>query len=227
MEDCVSEPKATILPVYFVADESGSMYADIEDLNKGLESLLDALHGESMAAAKVRFCVIGFADDAVCYLEPSDLRQLDAMPQLSARGSTSYSKAFDELTARIPRDISALKAQNYVVNRPAVFFLSDGAPNGGDGWEAALQRLNGFAARPNLLAFGIGHADAEVIKQVASKPEYAFIAAASTDTGVAISKFITALTQSVINSGQALASGQGTLQVEKPDNFVSLDVDPV
>ncbi|MQY25987.1 vWA domain-containing protein [Nocardia aurantia] len=223
----MNEPLGTVLPVYFVADESGSMYPHVGELNQGLTSLLDALQGESMAAAKVRFCVVGFADDARCYLEPEDLRRIEKMPELSARGSTSFAAAFDALTDRIPRDIQNLKNNGYLVNRPAVFFLTDGAPNRGDGWEQAHARLTGFAARPNILAFGIGSADAEVIKQVATDPRYAFITAAGTDTGIAISKFVTALTQSVINSGQALATGQSTLQVEKPDGFVSLAVDTV
>lgn len=223
----MNEPKAKVLPVYFVADESGSMSSVIGELNAGLRSLLDALQSESMAASKVRFCVIGFADDALCYLPPTDLRHIETMPSLSARGSTSFAAAFDALTQRIPQDIAALKADGYEVNRPAVFFLTDGAPNGGDGWESALQRLNSFSARPNILAFGIGLADANVIRKVASNEQYAFITAAGTDTGQAISRFITALTNSVINSGQALATGQASLQIEKPDNFLSLAVDTV
>ncbi len=223
----MGEPAGTVLPIYFVADESGSMAGDIEELNRGLVSLLDKLQSEPMAAAKVRFCVIGFADDARCYLEPSDLRDLENMPTLSARGSTSYEAAFRALRDRIPQDVSNLKSQELIVNRPAVFFLTDGAPN--PGWESAYDNLTGegFAQRPNILAFGIGKADASVIKQVATRDEYAFIAAAGVDTGIAIAEFSEALTQSVINSGQALASGQASLPVEKPKDFISLAIDTV
>lgn len=225
----MGEPAGNVLPIYFVADESGSMSADIGELNHGLVSLLDALQGEAMAAAKVRFCVLGFADDARCYLEPSDLRDLESMPTLSARGSTSYAAAFRALCDRIPQDVSNLKSQGFMVNRPAVFMLTDGAPNSGDGWESPYSDLTGesFAQRPNVLAFGIGNADASVIKQVATKDEYAFIAASGVDTGKAIAEFIKALTQSVISSGQALASGQAALPVEKPEGFISLAVDTV
>ncbi len=224
----MGEPAGNVLPIYFVADESGSMAGDIGELNQGLLSLLDALQGEAMAAAKVRFCVMGFADDARCYLEPADLRDLESMPTLSARGSTSYAAAFRALRDRIPQDISNLKSQGFMVNRPAVFMLTDGEPNH-DGWESPYGDLTGegFAQRPNILAFGIGNADASVIKQVATKDEYAFIAAAGVDTGKAIAEFIKALTQSVISSGQALASGQAALPVEKPDGFISLAVDVV
>ncbi|HEX7827857.1 MAG TPA: hypothetical protein VF477_23400 [Mycobacterium sp.] len=199
----------------------------IGELNVGLRSLLDALQSESMAAAKVRFCIIGFADDAVCYLEPSDLRKIETMPSLSARGATSFAAAFDALARRIPEDIKALKADDYEVNRPAVFFLTDGGPTDSDRWEGALQRLNELSARPNILAFGIGSAVASVIRQVASNEEYAYISATGGDTGQAITKFITALTQSIINSGHALAAGKASPQIEKPDNFISLAVDTV
>lgn len=225
----MGEPEGNVLPIYFVADESGSMGGDIHELNTGLVSLLDALQGEAMAASKVRFCVIGFADDARCYLEPSDLRDLEDMPKLSARGSTSYAAAFGLLRDRIPKDIANLKSQNYLVNRPAVFFLTDGAPNSGDGWESAYNDLTGesFGPRPNILAFGIGSADANVIRRVATTDQYAFVTASGVDTGRAIAEFIKALTQSVISSGQALASGDASLPVEQPEGFISLAVDTV
>jgi uncharacterized protein YegL len=223
----MTEPLGTILPVYFVADESNSMSEVVGELNNGLRSLLDRLQSEAMAASKVRFSVIGFADDAVCYLPPTDLRQVEVMPTVKVRGSTSFAAAFNELTTRIPADVHALKAQGYLVNRPSVFFLTDGAPNQGDNWEAALAQLGAIPARPNILAFGIGQADANVIRKVASKPEYAFIAAAGSDTGEAISKFIKALTQSVVSSGSAVASGQASLPVEKPGGFINLGVETV
>jgi uncharacterized protein YegL len=225
----VSEPTGNVLPIYFVADESGSMADDIAGLNIGLVSLLDALQSEAMAAARVRFCILGFADDAQCYLEPADLRELEGMPTFTSRGSTSFAAVFRELLTRIPRDVSRLKAEGYLVNRPAVFMLTDGVPNADDEWQPARAELvaEGFKQRPNILAFGIGKADVEIIKQVATKPEYAFIAAAGVDTGRAIAEFIKALTQSVISSGQALASGQADLPVEKPEGFISLAVDMV
>lgn len=225
----MSEPAGNVLPVYFVADESGSMAGDIDQLNLGLVNLLDALHAESMAAAKVRFCVIGFADDAICYLEPSDLRDVEQMPRLDARGTTSYASVLRELHERIPRDVERLKADGYLVNRPAVFFLTDGVPNAGDGWREIYASLTdaSFRARPNILAFGMGHADPDVVRHLATSEEYAFVTAAGVDTGKAIVSFVTALTQSVISSGHALASGDAELPVEKPEGFISLSVDTV
>lgn len=225
----MNEPTGKVLPIYFVADESYSMKDDIGELNRGLVSLLDALQGQSMAAAKIRFCVIGFAADVVCHLEMSDLRTIERMPTLTTRGSTSYRAALIELRSRIPRDIAQLKHDGYVVHRPAVFFLTDGAPNDDDGWEESYAELTDpeFGQRPNILAFGIGDANAEVIKRVATAEQYAFIAAKGVDTGTAVVEFSKALTESMILSGHAVASGEAKVILEKPKGFISLDVEPV
>lgn len=221
-------PAGTVLPIYFVADCSGSMGGEpLNEVNKGLTSLLDALQSEAMAAAKVRFAVIGFDDVARCYLEPSDLREIENMPVLQLGGTTSYAAAFAELARRMPLDIASLKGAGYLVNRPAVFFLTDGVPNRGDGWEGAYAGLMSQKWRPNVLAFGIGDADPGTITQLASAPEYAFAVAQGVDTGHAIAKFVKALTKSVIKSGQALAGGQAALPLEKPEGFISLAVDTI
>jgi uncharacterized protein YegL len=62
------EPRGTVLPIYFFADESMSMAPCISQLNNGLTSLLAALQQEPFAASKVRLSVIGFAEDAIAYL---------------------------------------------------------------------------------------------------------------------------------------------------------------
>lgn len=223
------EPRAKVLPIYFVADESGSMANLVGELNDGLRSLLDAMWRESMAAAKIRFCVIGFDHEVRCYLEMSDLREVEGMPTLGCYGGTSYAAPFVELRRRIPEDVARLKAENYEVHRPAVFFLSDGQPLDDGDWERALADLSdpGFREKPNILAFGIGEADPAVIRSVATSPRYAFAAAQGVNTGNAITEFSKALTRSIVASGQGLAAGAAELQVEKPEGFISLAMDTV
>jgi uncharacterized protein YegL len=223
----MDDVKGSLLPIYLVADESGSMTSVVHELNKGLEALLDELHLETMAAAKVRLCILGFSDSCRCLLELADLRNIEVMPDFRATGSTAYSSAFRELRDRIDRDVERLKAEGYLVNRPAVFFLSDGQPNGTDPWESALDdlRSESFKRRPNIIAFGIGSARAATIARVASREEYAFVAASGTDTGRALANFCTALTKSVVSSGLAIASGRAELPVDRPEGFtMALDV---
>ncbi len=225
----VGAPIAKVLPIYFVADESGSMYPHVGELNQGLVSLLDAMQSETMAAAKIRFCIIGFNESVRCYLEPSDLRQLEDMPELTAYGNESYRAAFLELRKRIPSDVIKLKSEGYEVHRPAVFFLSDGFPTLPENWQTALADLKSedFIERPNILAFGIGEADSEIIRQVATAPQYAFVSAQGVETGTAIAEFSKALTRSVVASGQGLVGGAAQLQIEEPKGFVSLAVDTI
>lgn len=220
------EPKGSILLVYFVADESGSMERNIRELNDGLITLQDELQKQPFAASKVRFSVIGFSDKAFTHLEAADLRTTQWLPTLSAQGLTSYSAAFTELGYRISVDIAQLKQQGFTVHRPAVFFLTDGQPNRHEDWRTARTKLLDQPARPNILAFGIGDADASTVAELATKKEFALISAHGVDTGAALSEFLTSLTQSVISSGQALASGRAELQFDRPDGF-TLAVDVV
>jgi uncharacterized protein YegL len=218
----MNEIKAKIFPVYFVADESASMQPWIAELNEGLKSLLDTLHTESFAASKVRFAILGFSDTMTCHLEPSDLRHLRKMPELGAYNSTSYESAFRDLRHRIPEDIVALKTGGYLVLRPAIVFLTDGAPNAEEPWRDALVELKRaeFREHPNIIAFGIGEeADPKVIREIASREEYALVTAKGSDVGNAVANFMLALTQSLVNSGQALADGKAELPMEKPEGF--------
>lgn len=220
----MEEPQGQIIPVYFVVDQSGSMDKCINELNDGLTSLLDSLQKTPFAAAKVRFSVIGFSDTAHTYMEPSDLRSVPEMPTLQPGGMTSYAAAFNELGQRISVDVPALKSRGYAVIRPLVFFLTDGQPNAREDWRAARQAVLNERTRPNIVAFGIGDADAAIVAEIATKPEHALIAHQGSDTGDALTRFFDSLTQSVISSGQQVAAGDAEIVMEKPEGF-SLAVD--
>ena len=213
------EPTGTILPVYFVADESASMGPHIGELNRGLLDLQDALQRDPHAASKVRFSVISFSNDAFTHLEPADLRLAPRLPELTAQGGTSYCAAFEELIYRISVDIPRLKGHGFRVHRPVVFFLTDGAPTDRQDWRAVRTRLRSQPAAPNIMAFGVGDADAAVVGEIATEPNFALVADRRMDTGAAVTEFLTSLTQSVISSGNAVASGADTLQFDKPEGF--------
>ncbi|MFG1901460.1 vWA domain-containing protein [Micromonospora carbonacea] len=219
--------KGNLLPVYVMADESGSMTKVMDELNGGLRSLHEALLGEPMAAAKVRFSVLGFSESVLVHLRLADLRREDEMPLLSARGRTSYGAAFADLRQRIPADVRALKAEGFTVHRPAVFFLSDGQPTD-SGWREIHRQLvdrSVTVGAPNIIACGIGEAEAATIGQVATREEYGFVAEAGVEVGAAIATFCTALTKSIVESGRSLGSAQPELVVERPQGFrMAIDV---
>jgi uncharacterized protein YegL len=218
----VPENSGNVLPVYVVADESASMAPVVDELNAGLAALHRALLREPMAAAKVRFTILGFSDDVQVRLSLADLRGEAALPTLTTRLSTCFGEAFQALLDHIPRDIATLKSQGYAVYRPAVFFLTDGQPTD-ENWEKVYDKLvdrEVTTAAPNIIACGIGQARAQTILDVATRPEFAFVATPGTELGLAIAEFSVALTKSVVASARAMAGGNTELVVERPANFV-------
>ncbi|MFE4453566.1 hypothetical protein [Streptomyces sp. NPDC056796] len=218
----MADDQGQLLPIYVLADESGSMHPYVGDLNAGLASLHRALLGEPMAAAKVRFSVLGFSNTVTERLVLADLRAENELPRLSASGGTSYEAAFTALLRRLPRDVDTLKSQGYRVHRPAVFFLSDGQPNYGEAWQDRHRELTDRSvtkAAPNIIACGIGQAEAGTMVSIATQSDFAFVSVPGAQLGASIAGFFTALTKSVVESGNAMASGRPELVVERPEGF--------
>jgi uncharacterized protein YegL len=217
----MTEARGVLLPAYVLVDESASMGPYVDDLSAGLVSLCEELRAAPMLAAKLRLAVLGFSDDVRVHLAVADMRVETNLPRVTVRGSTNYGAAFSDLAGRIPTDVRFLRDEGYKVHRPVVFFLSDGQPTD-FGWKRALAKLTDrqrMPAAPNIIACGMGSAERQTIAEVASRPEFGFIAQRGADLGKAISEFFHALTASLIASSQALNSENPQLVVTKPEGF--------
>jgi uncharacterized protein YegL len=214
-----------ILPFYVVCDQSYSMADHLDALNDGLTQLHAAVGTDPVVADKTRFCLIGFAGDAevlqpLC--RPSDVVGLT---DLTTRAATSFGEAFTLLRDTIEDDVGTLKAQSHQVYRPAVFFLSDGHPTDPTTWPAAYERLvdPDWPARPNIIAFGIGDADAGTIGRIGTFQ--AFMSQGGVSPAAALHGFAHALTTSVVRSGD-----DGVVELRVPariDGFTTLRIDPL
>src|SRR5689334_20144637 len=142
----MSEEKAKLLPFYLVIDVSWSMDGqNLDEAYKIVPALLEALEQNPILGDKVRFGVIDFSDDARVQLPLCDLLATSHIPGLVARGGTSFAAAFRLLRQQIEQDVAQLKGDNYAVHRPAVFFLSDGAPTDEDHeWRSAFTDLTQY-----------------------------------------------------------------------------------
>lgn len=196
---------ANILPFYLVCDESGSMDgAPIQAMNDALPELHQEIGSNPVVADKTRFSIVTF-DSTAQVLQPLvDLSQITQLPELQARGSTNYEAVFDMLRSEIQSDVERLKTEGHRVFRPSVFFLSDGYPNDGN-WEQALDRLtdSSWSFHPNVIAFGIGSADPNIIGRVGVTK--AFMSDGTMSPAQALREFAAILTRSIISSG----SGSG------------------
>ncbi len=218
-----------LLPMYILVDESASMAPYMSDLNTGMKSLYTTLIAEPMTAAKLRLSVLGFSDTVIERLHLADLRSVAEMPPFAHRSSTDYGTAFQFLLRQIPLDVDELKSKGHAVHRPAVVFLSDGQPTTSQiNWKdrrAILLDRSVTPAAPNIVACGIGDAEASTILEVATNTSFAFVTIHGADVGEAIAKFCSTLTNSIVQSGRSVGTGKEELVFDKPEGFrMAIDV---
>jgi len=218
-----------ILPFYLVCDESASMDGEpIDAMNSALPELHAEIGMNPVVSDKTQFGIIGFSDDAEVLLELSDLSQVTELPILTTKGATNFAAALRCLKSQIELDLNRLKSQGHKVYRPVVLFLTDGQPT--SDWESEYIELTSstFKYRPNIVAFGIGRADRDVISAIATFR--AFIQEdSSMSPAMALQEFATALTKSIVRSGVSMTK-EGGLQLQTPTEvpgFTSLAVDTV
>jgi uncharacterized protein YegL len=157
-----------ILAFYIIIDVSYSMKENgaIEAANKLLPSIMDAIAENPTLGDLVRVGVMDFSDDFQIVVPLGDLRSVEHVPELTVRAGTSFAAAFRGLRREIESDIAQLKGDGFKVFRPAVFFITDGAPTDEhDDLSGAFAELTAadFRARPNIIPFGLGAATKDVL----------------------------------------------------------------
>lgn len=217
---------AKLLPFYLVIDVSYSMGGDkLDSANRIMPSIIDALAKNPILSDKVRFGLIDFSDNAQVQLPLCDLLDPNlTLPGLSVRGGTDYSAAFTVLRQEIEANVAQLKADQYVVHRPTVWFISDGEPNDSEGgWRQAFAELTGSKMYPNFIPCGVDSADQQVMASLihpssGSKPMAMYMMDPGFDPAKAITAMAEILISSMLASGYSLASGQsGTVLPPKSD----------
>jgi uncharacterized protein YegL len=209
-----------VLPFYVVADVSFSMTlprpggdAPLASANQIVPAVKDALDADPILGDKVRFSLIDFSDDARTQIPLCDLMKVgtEDIPLLEARGGTSFAAAFTALRQQIDADIRQLKADGNKVHRPAVFFLTDGEPTDADGvWQRAFADLTdpSFKSRPNVVPFGVGEAQKNVLDQLVHPVGRmrSFVAREDADPAQAIRSMAEMLIGSIIASASSITA---------------------
>lgn len=231
MSQKIPESARKVLPFYLVADESGSMGgAPIDSLNIGLPGLHAAVTQSPYLADIARFGIIGFSDDASVIFPLTDLANVTGFPKLYPKSLTNFGGAFRLLRETIDKDIADLKAEGVLPHRPLVFFFSDGEPTD-IGWEEELRELHDKAWKfhPNIVTFGLGDANPDVMKQIATVVAYIENSDGYQDPGVAITSMVEAVTNSVISSASSIRDGQGpqVLLPQSVPGYTAVDADPL
>ena len=191
-----------INPFYIICDESQSMEgAKLDACNTELTKLHQALASDPQFSDHVRAGVISFSDTAQVLLPLSKMTDVVDLPGLVAKGGTNYGNAFTCLKNTIQADIADLKKGGAKVNRPIVFFISDGEPTDTN-WKAAHAQVadKSWPFSPHIISFGVGGAQADTIREVATQVDkkgksFAYLADDNADPGAVLSEIFKSLLQ--------------------------------
>ena len=226
------EERYAVFPFYLCLDVSASMAgAPLDSVNQQMP-LLRASIGEDPAIAEViRFGVITFSDVASTLLPLCDLSLVEAVPELTPQGRTSYAAAFHHLRLVIETDYHSSRSGGDRWYRPAVIFISDGRPTDDtERWQTAHRRLTdaSWKRRPNILAFGFGDADPGVLAVVSeSKPNRAFIAVEGAEPSKVVPELMSGLIQSIVSSSASVYTGEAQLVPPEVASMTPIPVDPL
>lgn len=223
------EERYSVFPFYICLDTSASMAgAPIASVNEQMPQLRASVGEDPAVAEVIRLGIVTFSDVARSVLPLSDLSLVEAVPEVSAQGRTSYASVFDHLRQVIEEDYTRSRSAGDRWYRPAVIFISDGRPTDDpERWKAALRRLidPAWKRRPNILAFGFGEADPEVLAAVTSNlPNRAFIAAEGSEPAKVLPELLKGLIQSIVSSSASVYEGAAQLV---PPDLPSMNAIPV
>ena len=161
------EERYAVFPFYLCLDVSASMAGEpIEGVNRQLPAIRSSVGEDPAVAEVIRFGIVTFSDVARTVLPLCDLSMIEVVPPVVPEGRTSYAAAFDHLRELIEKDYQSGRVTGERWYRPAVIFISDGRPTDPEErWRSAHARLchPDWKRHPNILAFGFGDADPEVL----------------------------------------------------------------
>jgi uncharacterized protein YegL len=227
----VAEDRAKLLPFYLVVDVSASMAGpNIAAVNDIAPRMLDALAQNPILSDKIRFALLDFSDEAQVRMPLCDLLTQPSLPRLECRAGTSFAAPLRMLRTEIASNVKQLKADNYSVHRPAVFFLTDGMPN--DDWQDEFRRLtdydpgtkSGFPTYPNIIPFGVADADADTLRELihpksGNKRMKMFLMDEGNNPSDAIRAMAEVMISSVLASGMSMAHGGSGLLLPSDDRI--------
>ena len=197
-----------VLPIYLCIDESASMEGPkLEACNKALPEIHRAIASDPTVSDIVRISVISFSDSAEVLLPLSRMTDVVDFPGLVAKGGTNYGSAFTCLKQTIQDDITTLKAKgNVQVNRPIVFFISDGEPTDTN-WQTVHAAVadKTWSFSPHIISFGVGGAKEKTIRETATKIDkhgtiYAYLADDNADPSAVLAIIFNSLIQVITNA---------------------------
>jgi len=152
------------LPVYILADCSGSMSGDpIESVKAGISALHSELMNDPSAVESAFLSVITFDSNARQIVPLTELASFTP-PNLNASGTTALGAALKVLIDCLHTEVNQNSGEVKGDWKPLVFLLTDGSPT--DNWQQYADELK--SKRPgNIIAVACGDgADTTLLKSI-------------------------------------------------------------
>lgn len=200
------------LPVFFLLDCSESMVGEnIEEMQKGMDLVMQNLRTDPYALETVYVSVIGFAG-IVRTLVPL-IEVFAYYPViLPIGGGTNFGKALEHLMGEIDRYVIKSTNQSKGDWKPIVYLFTDGRPT--DNYQSALHKWQGqYACKVSLIAVSMGeNVDLGLLEQMT---EHVVIAKNMTEAD--FKKIFKWISASVVAQSQSLGM-EMTAILPKLDN---------
>jgi len=173
----------------------------IRTVNAELREVHRVLSADPLLNDLCRIAVIAFASKVTEVVPLSRLGSIEIFPQITAQGQTQLGRLFREFSDILRRDLDRLRSEGRTILRPVMFLITDGRPT--DAWR---RNLTAFADRttnptsPNIIAFGVGKANEDVISMIGK--QRAMMARTTESVPAALRAVIKSLTQTIIGSAR-------------------------
>jgi uncharacterized protein YegL len=213
----------TAIPVYLVVDESPADDAYMAAVNRNFSSLPEDLAQYPDIISAIRLAVLGYAADVGLRMPLTAVAEGSHVPSLVARGGANFAAALDDLRNRIADDVSRLKQRGLTVGRPTIYLLSATDGRDDSAWDTAMRRLTDrttFPYAPNIFAFGVGEATAEIIIAIAGQSgSLGWVAPPSLSLAGAADSFTAFARKSILSLGRAHVNGRRDTEMPQPERF--------
>jgi len=174
----------------------------IDVVNKELREVHRLIAADPILSDVCRMSIITFSTDVRIVIPMSKLSHVETFPAIVAKGQTRLGVLFRGLGEVIRSDVERLKSESRSVLRPILFFITDGRPT--DAWKRSFEAFvdrNSNTYAPNVIAFGVGDANEEVILRIGL--QRALMANKTESVPAALRAVIKSMMQSIVASARA------------------------
>lgn len=157
-------------PCIIMCDTSLSMAGSrIEQLNRGLHTLVHAVSSDSLTLSRVELA-IGQFGDSVGLAHPFATADRIRVPTLVAKGSTPMGAAMTLAADTVTARAKEYRKAGIACLVPLVFLISDGEPN--DEWKEPAKRIAEMERKQQLAFFPIGvdGANIQMMSSIGQRP---------------------------------------------------------